>query len=56
MILARGIALILHPIINHVKLSGPIFPALVKNNFGHDFSNQNMIHLTKNQLEETFKA
>ncbi len=56
MILARGIALFLHPIINHVMLSGLNFPALVKYNFGHDFPNQNMIHLTKNQLEETFKA
>ncbi len=54
MILAKGFALFLPPIINHVMLSGPNFPALVKYNFGHDFSNQNMIHLTKNQLDETF--
>ncbi len=47
-VLARGVALFLPPIINHVMLSGPNFPALVKYNFGHDFYKQNMIHFTKN--------
>ncbi len=37
MILAKQVALFLPPIINHVMLSGPNFPALVKYNFGHDF-------------------
>ncbi len=48
MILAKGVALFLPPIINHVMLSGPNFPALVKYNFGHDFYKKTMIHSTKN--------
>ncbi len=34
----------------------PNFPALVEYNFGHGFYNKAMIHLTKNELEETFQA
>ncbi len=48
MILARGIALFLHPIINHVMLSGMIFISRIwyilqrinwKKHLKHDFSN-----------------
>ncbi len=31
------------------------FPALAEYNFGHDFYNQNMIHLTKSDWKKHFK-
>ncbi len=33
-----------------------ILHTLAKYTFGWDFYNQNMIHLTENQFEETFQA
>ncbi len=33
-----------------------ILHSLAKYIFGYDFYNQNMIHLTENQLEKTFQA
>ncbi len=42
-----------HVMVSHIVR---ILNTLAKHTFGCDFSNQNMIHLTENQLEETFQA